>query len=81
MLSWHAWPPSAGGAVGKSFANGTVLSVGLNFYGNNLCAVYADASLWCLGSNTNGMLGTGDTDPRTTATMVQPPGSVRLGCP
>lgn len=72
---------ASGTETRRYFANGTVLSVGLNFYGNNLCAVYADASLWCLGSNANGMLGTGDTDPRTTPTMVQPPGSVRIGCP
>jgi hypothetical protein len=63
------------------FAPGSVVSLGLNFYGDNLCAVYADGSLWCLGSNQGGMLGTGDFQPRTTPVMVQPPGSVRVGCP
>jgi len=62
------------------FGNGTVLDLGLNAYGNNLCAVYGDGSLWCMGSNTNGMLGTGDANPRSSPTQVQPPGSVRTKC-
>jgi alpha-tubulin suppressor-like RCC1 family protein len=57
-----------------------VVSLGLNFYGDNLCAVYGDGSLWCAGSNNSGQLGTGDFSPRPTPVMVQPPGSVRIGC-
>ena len=63
------------------FAPGSVVSLGLNFYGDNLCAVYGDGSLWCAGSNNSGQLGTGDFSPRPTPVMVQPPGSVRIGCP
>jgi hypothetical protein len=63
------------------FSDGRVLSLGLNYYDSNLCAVYDDGSLWCLGANRSGMLGTGDMAPRTTPVRVQPPGSVRIGCP
>jgi hypothetical protein len=64
----------------RYFANGTVLDLGLNAYGNNLCAVYSDGALWCFGNNRNGMLGTGNTFPASIPTMVQPPGSVNTLC-
>jgi hypothetical protein len=63
------------------FTPGSVVSLGLSSNGDNLCAVYGDGSLWCLGSNASGMLGTGDFSPRTTPVQVQPPGSIQIGCP
>jgi hypothetical protein len=62
------------------FEPGHVIALGVNFYGASLCAVYADGSLWCLGDNAQGMLGTGDSLPVQTATQVQPPGSVDVSC-
>lgn len=62
------------------FAPGKILALGLNYYGNNLCAVYQDGSLWCAGKNDQGMLGVGHTNPVPSPTMVQPPGSVYTTC-
>jgi alpha-tubulin suppressor-like RCC1 family protein len=61
-------------------AAGTILYVSTNFYTADVCAVAADGSLWCFGPNSNGELGTGNTDPVTVATQVQPPGSVFTAC-
>jgi hypothetical protein len=41
-------------------------------------SVYDDASLWCVGSDRNDMLGTGNSNPINLETMVQGPGSVRI---
>ncbi len=58
-----------------------VLAMSSDKDGINFCAVLNDGSLWCHGHNNAGSLGTGDTDPVTTMTEVQPPGSVRIACP
>ena len=44
-----------------------------------VCAVPEDGSLWCIGENHSGKLGTGADDDLQTETQVQPPGSVRTG--
>lgn len=62
------------------FATGRVLFLASHYASDSMCAVYDDGSLWCFGRNNLGMLGTGDEMPRTTPVMVQPPGSVRVGC-
>ncbi len=62
------------------FTRGTVLSLAANYYTTSMCAVYSDGSLYCVGSNDLGKLGTGDTMALATETMVQPPGSVRINC-
>jgi hypothetical protein len=64
----------------QRFSARKVLALASNPYTDSLCAVYADASLSCLGSNAQGKLGTGDTLPLLTETLVQPPGTVRIGC-
>jgi len=63
-----------------AFSGGTVLSLAANLYTNSMCAVFNDGSLYCVGKNDQGKLGTGDTVPLTTETMVQPPGTVRINC-
>jgi alpha-tubulin suppressor-like RCC1 family protein len=63
------------------FEEGRVLAIGLNYYTDSLCAVYDDGSLWCIGSNDSGKLGTGDYADVIVETEVQPAGSVRIECP
>ena len=42
---------------------------------HHTCAIADDETLWCWGQNTNGQLGTGDYDRRTSPTQIQlPPG-------
>jgi serine/threonine-protein kinase len=38
--------------------------------GGHSCAIHADGSFWCWGDNRSGQLGTGDIEPRLTATRV-----------
>ena len=71
---------STGIATKNYFRGRKVVDIAFNYYGNNLCAVTEDGSLWCLGTNRNGMLGTGDANPRTIETQVQPAGTVRTTC-
>lgn len=69
-----------GGPEVASFTGGPVLAIALNYYNEARCAVYADGSLWCIGPNRYGELGTGDTSPVLVETEVAPPGSVRVAC-
>ena len=72
---------SSGATVNKSYFSGQkIISIGLNFYSDNLCAVAIDGSLWCLGTNQYGQLGTGSASAVTTETQVQPAGSVYTAC-
>jgi len=57
-----------------------ILALATNFYTDARCAVGNDGSLWCIGSNTHGELGTGNTSPVTTETRVAPPGTVKVTC-
>lgn len=68
------------GRMEAAFRGGTVLARAANQYTDSMCAVYNDGSLHCVGSNTQGKLGTGDALPLATETMVQPPGTVRIDC-
>jgi hypothetical protein len=61
------------------FEPGRVIALVLNPYARALCAVYDDASLWCVGDNPAGMLGATGAE-LAEETLVQPPGSVAVGC-
>jgi len=65
---------------GPRFADGEVVYLAANLYTDSLCAIYRDGSVWCIGSNTDGKLGTGTTSELEIETMVAPPGSARFGC-
>jgi hypothetical protein len=65
---------------GPRFQPGMVLYLAGDFYTDSLCAIYNDGSVWCIGSNTNGKLGTGNNLTLTTETMVAPPGSAHVAC-
>ncbi len=86
----HCWLTNAGAVVCKDDNAGTtvthftgvsVIALGSSVYTDTLCAVGADGSLWCVGDNSYGKLGNGNTNPLTTDTRVAPPGTVRIGCP
>jgi hypothetical protein len=67
-------------SFGPRFAPGRVLFFAADSYSDSLCAIYNDGSVWCIGSNDDGKLGTGNTNTLTTETMVAPPGSARVAC-
>jgi hypothetical protein len=82
-LARECWLTSTGSVQctdATRFGHGTVLALAAAPYTTDLCVVYADGSLWCLGSNSFGELGTGDSLPVSAERQVQPPGSVALGC-
>lgn len=57
-----------------------ILAIAGTFYGDSLCAVGNDGSLWCKGTNAHGELGTGNMTALTAETQVQPPGSIDVSC-
>ncbi len=69
------------GLSAQVFANaGPILALSGSFYGENLCAVANDGSLWCKGANMHGELGIGTTSPLTIETRVLPAGTFDLAC-
>jgi hypothetical protein len=83
MSDVTCWLDSAGTVgctTGPRFAPGRVLFLATSAYSDSLCAIYNDGSIWCIGSNSNGKLGTGNTAALATETMVAPPGSARVRC-
>jgi hypothetical protein len=83
-LETHCWLSASGTVecehVPTLFAASRVLALLTTRNSLSLCAVYDDASLWCIGPNEHGKLGTGDLDPLEVATRVQPSGRVRIDC-
>ena len=65
---------------GPRFAANKVLLLAASHTTDSMCAIYNDGAVWCLGSNTNGKLGTGNATALAVATMVAPPGSARARC-
>lgn len=65
---------------GPRFAPGQVLWFTASDSSDSMCAIYSDGSVWCIGSNDDGKLGTGDTRPLEIETRVAPPGSARVAC-
>jgi len=62
------------------FAGKHVLLLAASYAASSLCAVVDDGSLWCLGANEHGQLGTGDAAYQSTERMVVPAGGVRVDC-
>jgi hypothetical protein len=59
---------------------GNILYLATNYYTSSVCAVAADASVWCIGNNSQGQLGTGNTNTLSIETQVLPAGSAYIGC-
>lgn len=72
----------------RVFMPGPIVALALDGYSSSpqigvspaRCAVRHDGSLWCVGENESGKLGTGDTVPLLEETEVQPPRTVRIRC-
>jgi Regulator of chromosome condensation (RCC1) repeat len=62
------------------FTGGLVLALAGLYYADTLCAVYNDGSVWCMGKNDHGQLGTGDMNSLLSEKQVAPPGSVDVSC-
>jgi hypothetical protein len=64
------------------FTDTRALAIALSGYSakRDLCIVGDDASIWCIGGNSNGKFGSGDTEALATETQVQAPGSVHVNC-
>jgi hypothetical protein len=77
---WLAQDATVTCEYGPRFAAGKVLFLAAGFYSESLCAIYSDGSVWCIGSNQHGKLGTGNDAPLEIETMVAPPGSAHVGC-
>lgn len=83
IMDVTCWLDSAGTvgcSTGPRFAPGKVLFLAANYYSDSMCAIYNDGSIWCIGSNDHGKLGTGNTAPLEIETMVAPPGTARVRC-
>jgi hypothetical protein len=62
------------------FVGAPVIAIAGDFHTTAFCAVRADGSLWCMGDNAAGHLGT-SAPMLATETQVVPPGGVLVGCP
>lgn len=81
-LSGEPVDPEAPPALRQYFADVGAIALGVSVYawGRERCVVGNDGSVWCIGQNVFGHLGTGDAEPLVEAVQVQPPGSARIQC-
>jgi hypothetical protein len=76
------WSPGMPGPpiFGSMFTAMPVLAISGNFYSDDICGVYSDGSIACMGKNAHGELGTGDTAPVGAEKIVAPPGTIDVTC-
>ncbi len=62
------------------FTDVTSLAIAYHYYTDTVCAVTDSGAMRCVGSNTEGKLGTGDMEPLLEETEVLPSGTFDLTC-
>jgi hypothetical protein len=74
--------PETAPTASEHFVGKRALALAVNGYSRDAdrCAAMSDGSLWCVGGNYGGKLGSGSEDALVVETQVQPPGSVRINC-
>lgn len=75
-----AWCGESTSAAEPVFAEQPVLLLAVNGHSDGLCAIHADGSVACKGTNTNGRFGTGSLADLFLETTVAPPGTVDTRC-
>ena len=66
--------------VEQYFTGKIALALAFHSSTDSLCVVVDDGSMWCIGSNQQGKLGTGSTQTLAAETQVLPPGTFNLFC-
>jgi cytochrome c peroxidase len=74
-----AMPPGPPSPAYDLFGGG-VLAMAADGYSNNICAAKRDGSLWCMGSNARGQLGTGRIGPQPAPAPIPLPSPLPVYC-